>query len=193
MIFCSYYFSFGVIQLKDFFLILLPLRSSKDSNRFAWVRIALILTLMAFFAALPFYVFAQSQPESREGISSPNTKIENSSEIFVLQRNDRGESICRLATPTERRHMAARERAGVVKTIYPGGRRVNDKREVLAPTVTETGTPLLPSAGLRIVLHATTQLQNNPVARDAFIVAANRWEALVSTPITVVLDVDFGT
>ena len=178
--------------MKDFLLILPPHRSSKDSNRFAWVRIALILTLVAVFAALPFYAFAQSQSESRGGISSLKTKIENGSEIFVLQRNDRGESVCRLATPTERRHMAARERAGVVKTIYPGGWRVNDKREVLAPMVTETGTPLLPSAGLRIVLHATTQLQNNPLARDAFIVAANRWEALVSTPITVVLDVDFG-
>ena len=68
-----------------------------------------------------------------------------------------------------------------------------DDFNAAAPAATETGTPLLPSAGIRIVLHGTQQLQNNPTARDAFIVAANRWEALISTPITVVIDVDFGT
>src|SRR6185369_9101890 len=51
---------------------------------------------------------------------------------------------------------------------------------------------LLPSAGLRIVLHGTTQLEQNQQAKNAFITAANRWEAVIATPITVVLDVDFG-
>src|SRR6266566_3622891 len=50
-----------------------------------------------------------------------------------------------------------------------------------------------PSAGLRIILHGTSQLNQNAIARNAFIVAANRWEAIISTPVTVVLDVDFGT
>ena len=46
---------------------------------------------------------------------------------------------------------------------------------------------------MRIVLHGTAQLDQNQAAKNAFIVAANRWEALISTPVTIVLDVDFGT
>jgi hypothetical protein len=48
------------------------------------------------------------------------------------------------------------------------------------------------AAGLTIVLRATSQLENFPQAKAAFIAAAARWEAVISTPITVVLDVDFG-
>jgi hypothetical protein len=47
--------------------------------------------------------------------------------------------------------------------------------------------------GLTIILRATTQLQNNAAARDAFTRAAAKWEALINDPITVVIDVDFGT
>jgi N-acetylneuraminic acid mutarotase len=55
------------------------------------------------------------------------------------------------------------------------------------------GLALQVSAGLRIVLHGTSQLEQNQAAKNAFIAAANRWEAIISTPITVVIDVDFGT
>jgi hypothetical protein len=48
------------------------------------------------------------------------------------------------------------------------------------------------ATGLTIVLRATNQLENYPQAKAAFIAAAARWEAVISTPITVVVDVDFG-
>lgn len=48
------------------------------------------------------------------------------------------------------------------------------------------------AAGLTIVLRATRQLENYPQAKAAFIAAAARWEAVISTPITVIVDVDFG-
>jgi hypothetical protein len=48
------------------------------------------------------------------------------------------------------------------------------------------------SAGLQIVLRATNQLENFPTAKAAFLNAAATWESLISTPITVVIDVDFG-
>src|SRR6185295_13641901 len=55
-----------------------------------------------------------------------------------------------------------------------------------------SGLALFPSAGLRIVLHGTAQLEQNQQAKAAFIQAANRWEAVIATPITVVIDVDYG-
>jgi len=95
-------------------------------------------------------------------------------------------------TPDEddRTHPGA---GGATRLIYSGASRgkggLTAERSVNDPT---TGLALFPSAGLRIVLHGTTQLEQNQQAKNAFIVAANRWEALIATPITVVIDVDFG-
>jgi hypothetical protein len=46
--------------------------------------------------------------------------------------------------------------------------------------------------GLRIILRGTSQLQGSPQARESFKRAAARWEALIQTGVTVVVDVDFG-
>ena len=48
------------------------------------------------------------------------------------------------------------------------------------------------TAGLTIILRGTTQLDNFPQARDAYIRAAETWESLIRNPITVIIDVDFG-
>ena len=48
------------------------------------------------------------------------------------------------------------------------------------------------SAGLKIVLRATDQLEGFPAAKAAFLNAAATWESLINTPITVTVDVDFG-
>jgi hypothetical protein len=47
--------------------------------------------------------------------------------------------------------------------------------------------------GLNIVLRGTTQLDANPEAKAAFTRAAAIWEGLISNPVTVIVDVDFGT
>jgi hypothetical protein len=46
--------------------------------------------------------------------------------------------------------------------------------------------------GLTIILRATEQLESNPTAKAAFLKAATMWESIIQTPITVVIDVDFG-
>jgi hypothetical protein len=46
--------------------------------------------------------------------------------------------------------------------------------------------------GLRIILRATDQLEQFPEAKDAFLRAARAWEDVIATPITLVMDVDFG-
>src|SRR4030095_1871430 len=49
------------------------------------------------------------------------------------------------------------------------------------------------ATGLTIILRATAQLEANPTAKQAFIAAAAQWETLIKDPITINLDVDFGT
>jgi hypothetical protein len=46
--------------------------------------------------------------------------------------------------------------------------------------------------GLRIILRGTPQLDQFPQATDALMQAASVWESLIATPITLVIDVDFG-
>lgn len=112
-------------------------------------------------------------------------------QAFVMQLTAQGGAKCRVATAGERDQLMRRR--GDTQVIYGGAPRRNaGAHQVATPTV--PGLPnIQPSAGLRIVLHGTSQLNQNQTAKNAFIVAANHWEATISTPITVVLDVDFGT
>lgn len=47
--------------------------------------------------------------------------------------------------------------------------------------------------GLKIVLRATAQLEGFPEAKAAFVKSAAVWEEKIQTPITVVINVDFGS
>ncbi|MGH9875569.1 MAG: NF038122 family metalloprotease, partial [Pyrinomonadaceae bacterium] len=144
---------------------------------------------------IPFVLLAANSSLS----AKPNSKWHAPDDVsgspsFVVYQNELGEVTCREATELERRQIAERSGGGATRVIYPGA----PLRSQL-PYGTETWTPksapdlrLQPSAGLHIVLHGTAQLDQNPSAKNAFIVAANRWEAIVSTSITVVIDVDFG-
>src|SRR5829696_7481800 len=116
-------------------------------------------------------------------------------ESFILFQNERGETVCRVATPAERERIRAAAATHVIYRGAPLRRKVLDYgQEVLVPNSVgdSSGLALLPSAGLTIVLQGTAQLEENPAAKAAFIAAANRWESVISTPITVTLSVDFG-
>jgi alpha-tubulin suppressor-like RCC1 family protein len=110
-----------------------------------------------------------------------------------MYRDGRGDIACRAATKAERDAINSRTNAGPTRIIYAGAPRDSESNAQRSESDTTPGLNLLPSAGLRIVLHGTTQLDQNQEAKNGFIVAANRWEAIVSTPITIVIDVDFGT
>src|SRR6185503_4259490 len=124
----------------------------------------------------------------------PSSKwtISPDEDTYVLFQNERGETSCRPATKAEREQIQSRHLGGPTRLIYPGAARNRDDLNEQRSIESETGLHLLPSAGLRIVLHGTAQLEQNQAAKNAFIVAANRWEAIIATPITVVIDVDFG-
>lgn len=46
--------------------------------------------------------------------------------------------------------------------------------------------------GLKIILRGTQQLENFPQAKESFLRAAAKWEAIIQSPITIVIDVDYG-
>ena len=149
-----------------------------------------LLSLLLVFAG-PASLIASAQ-----SAATPASKDPELSDAYVLYQNERGETVCREATVVERRHILERRGANL-RTIYSGALRRGafpggDEKFTANATTTsdEPAMNLLPSAGLRIVLHGTAQLDQHPEAKQAFIVAANRWESLISTPITVVIDVD---
>ena len=94
---------------------------------------------------------------------------------YVLQEVD-GSVVCRDATSEESPILNAREESISLHVISP--LRTN----VISPA----------DAGLQIVLRGTPQLENFPQAKNAFLRAAQRWEELIRSPITVIIDVDFG-
>jgi hypothetical protein len=58
-------------------------------------------------------------------------------------------------------------------------------RVISSPQINQTN-------GLKIILRATEQLESNPPAKAAFLRAAAMWESVIQSPISVVIDVDFG-
>lgn len=79
---------------------------------------------------------------------------------------------CRDASREEAQRLAApRDRRGL--------------RAISSPQINQTN-------GLKIILRATEQLESNPAAKAAFVRAAAIWESVIQSPITVVIDIDFG-
>ena len=100
--------------------------------------------------------------------------------------NEGDKSVCRDMTPVE------------VESIKRDPQQVREMRvisqdernEVLGRYQNEAATE---ATGLKIVLRSTAQLDGFPQAKAAFIRAAAAWEAQIKNPITIVIDVDYGT
>ncbi|MDT7543386.1 MAG: hypothetical protein QOE33_3290 [Acidobacteriota bacterium] len=108
-------------------------------------------------------------------------------QAFVIYQSPDGDVICRDATSAEAEEIN-RDNGVPLHQINH-----------LKSDSTQYGTEAInATAGLHIVLNGTTQL-NDPnnlmavAAKQAFINAAAKWEALIADPITVNIDVDFGT
>jgi hypothetical protein len=162
------------------------------------VSCALSVALLASFL-LPLAPMARAAaqgaaPDAQTNASATR-KTRWNSDVFVITSDDAGNTVCREATAAERLELTSPDAGAPGRVLIYEGAPLADASDKTATNVfvTETGQRLLPSAGLRIVLHGTSQLNSNVQARDAFIAAANRWESLISTQITVVLDVDYGT
>jgi hypothetical protein len=188
----------------------LAARPSQSKGFVVKFRNGILTCLLASLTALAglVSVVASAQTEDAPAV----VKGKETLATFVVYRNAAGEVTCREATPAERQRIMdarpgdglhviykgaprTRTAAGIVEE-YPTGNDYSSGDDTSSTSAATTGSTLAalqPSAGLHIFLHGTAQLEANQDAKNAFIVAANRWEALISTPINVVIDVDYGT
>jgi phosphotransferase system IIB component len=144
-------------------------------------RFALLLALVAAISALPFYVFAEGETAPAK---TQNYVAYNDGGAYIVYQGTNGETICRDASINETRSLRSVQ--------GPSGlRQINHLREktLLSPELNTTQG----ANGLTIILRATAQLDAQPDAKAAFIAAAAKWEALIKDPITIIIDVDYGT
>src|ERR1051325_2404960 len=93
---------------------------------------------------------------------------------FIL-RYDGNQSVCQDATPEEAQEIKQRD--------------PNVELHVLNP---ESQLQTQAADGLTITLRGTAQLDASPAAKAAFQRAAATWQTVIKSPITVIIDVDFG-
>lgn len=117
----------------------------------------------------------------RSGGSESAESHHKDSAHFTVFRNAAGEMVCRTATAEEvRQRQSDTDRSGL--------RQLNhlELKEAGINKSEQAGT------GLTIILRGTQQLQQNPTAQQAFVRAAANWEAVIMSPVTIYMDVDYG-
>lgn len=135
------------------------------------VAVAVGLALLIFSAPLGVTVSAYTPA------SNPSDN-----DYFLIYEGDNGDTVCREANQSERLEL---------EKITPKNlRQINhiSADKTLGPRAQSDNS----STNLTIILRATTNLDNNPVAKAAFIRAAAAWEAIITSPMTIYLDADYG-
>src|SRR5262249_41014375 len=94
--------------------------------------------------------------------------------VFLIKASG-GSAVCTPASPEEARQYL--DESAVV-----GLHQINHLGGGIEPEAT----------GLHITLQATQQLEGFPQAKAAFIKAAANWEAVIQTPLTIIVNVDYG-
>ncbi|MGE0127490.1 MAG: NF038122 family metalloprotease [Blastocatellales bacterium] len=137
-----------------------------------------VVLLISLIADNPSSLLFRSASASKTGHDDHSQThklgIASHGEGYVISQQQ-GQIACRRATPEEAQAMAQRDPDQRLRALRPA---TDDLRQQ--------------QTGLKIILRGTAQLDNFPAAKDAFIRAAARWEAIIQTPITVVIDVDYG-
>ena len=142
--------------------------------------LAIGLAALLFLAPLGFRVSAQQQQ------SGTSSKVQQANQ-FTIYQDASGNVVCREATLLER------EQAGNVDTESLGLRQINHLEYQKGDRATKTAPGENAGTGLTIILRATTQLQGNQAAVDAFNRAAQNWESIIQSPVTIYIDVDYGS
>ena len=136
--------------------------------------LALSLVLALFLPTLCLNVAAQTPTETKS--------IEY--DHFMIYEAENGDTVCRAATLAERIEL---------EKIVPRNLQRINHTDFGAEAMALSAPGENAAGGLTIIMEATQQLKDNPAAEAAFIRAATAWENVVSSPITIYLDVDLGT
>lgn len=146
--------------------------------------------LSATYAAIP--QFGQGRTSGTTDRTTGNrTLIQDDKTIdeekgFVTMA-DNEKTSCRDMNQTEAREAATAHRNQIQEL------RVITRRERMEALRNSADVAMQENAvGLKIVLRSTAQLDGYPDAKAAFIRAAAVWESRIKTPVTVVIDVDYG-
>src|SRR5688572_32301915 len=100
--------------------------------RYASRAVALTLLAGLCWAAFgPRSSHARLQPQKAPQLSRWTTSNDGD-DIFVLYRNERGETTCRPATKAERDQINSRQLGGPTRVIYPGAPRDRDENAMKA-------------------------------------------------------------
>jgi Calx-beta domain len=169
-------------QFPRFRFLPLNRRKTAQSGLFYHLRNVLALSLAALIFLAPLALTTSAQQ------ATPDSKAPNG-DYFIIYQDENGDTVCRAATLRERREQNRINNANLgLHPITPAKREYDFKSH---GDNAQTGENDLP-AHLTIILRATTQLENFPEAKAAFIRAAQIWEAQVLSPITIYIDADFG-
>lgn len=148
------------------------MQKSSSRKLFLTMLIIIALAVMPFLGAPALKADGPQSPADNPIPSRPHDlRAIKGTGVFLSVMVD-GQRICREATPQEAEEINRRD--------------PNQRLQVLNPIRTNE------SAGLKIMLRGTQQLNSFPEARDAFLRAAATWESLIASEITLVIDVDFG-
>lgn len=139
-----------------------------------WCRRMLALGLV-LFVFLPTLVLSVS--------AYAPTDTPSHNDHFLLYEDENGDTVCREATELEAREL---------DKISPVDLRpINHLDAISSKGAGLKAEDHLPG-NLTIVLRATANLDANAPAKAAFIRAARTWESLITSPVTIYIDADFG-
>jgi len=121
---------------------------------------------------------------SRDPVQTDSETKSKPGSQFTIYLDANQNTVCRAATSGERKEMDA------VDPETLGLRPINHLRTIDKTQGIQTADA---APNLTIVLQATPQLQQNAAATAAFTRAAQNWEAIIKSPITIYIDVDYGS
>ncbi|MBS1786429.1 MAG: NF038122 family metalloprotease [Acidobacteria bacterium] len=139
------------------------------------IRVSVSSTILAMLFCFLLAPSKRAQSSERQVEISPDQIQRIGANGYVVKRTGEG-SDCRVMTESEA--------AALMKT----------RQQIeLHPLSADSTNQVQQQQGLKIILRGTSQLDSAANAKQSFLRAAARWEAIIQTPITVVIDVDFGT
>ncbi len=162
-----------------------PPHASRGNRRFSkatQLRAALVFTFVALLSCLPFYALAQDDAPPAKPKTSRYAAVADAA-AYVIYQQPNGDTVCRDASLAESRAL----RMGFGDDKLHQINHLDQNQNAANGPQSPTGT------GLTIILRASSQLEANQEAKNAFIAAAAKWEALITDQITIVIDVDYGT
>jgi len=170
-----------MLQVPFFYFrarIVSPTRVSQSLRGLLSIGIAALLLIA------PLGFAPRSFTASAQHISGSKTSKLNH---FVLYQDADGEIACRAATLAEAGELDK------VDTSTQGLQQINHlQSDRYAHRTSRARTSSLSGTNLTIILRATAQLDSNTAAKNAFVRAAQNWETIILSPITIYIDVDFG-